>query len=142
MVMPGHLEGGEKINASYQTNYLYKKNKRRKLKMNDLQIILSFTGTVLGLLITIITFIVKFVRSAKAKRGLEQTLKVSNAVLSFIREAEKFTAFSGEEKKAFVMTKACQYAINNKIKFFEEDISEKVEELVALTKQVNSCKSY
>lgn len=140
--MPGHLEGGEKINASYQTNYLYKKNKRRKLKMNDLQIILSFTGTVLGLLITIITFIVKFVRSAKAKRGLEQTLKVSNAVLSFIREAEKFTAFSGEEKKAFVMTKACQYAINNKIKFFEEDISEKVEELVALTKQVNSCKSY
>lgn len=105
--------------------------------MNDLQIILSFAGTVLGLLVTILTFFVKFVRSAKAKRGLEQTLKVSDAVLSFIREAEKFTAFSGEEKKAFVMTKACQYAINNKIKFSEEDISEKVEELVALTRQVN-----
>ena len=57
--------------------------------------------------------------------------------MPFIREAEKFTAYSGAEKKAFVMTKANQFALKNNLAFYEEQVSEKVEELVTLTKQVN-----
>jgi len=107
--------------------------------MNEVEIFISLAGTILGLLITIITFIVKLVRSSKSKKGLEQTIRISNAVLSFIRDAENFTHYSGIEKKEYVMTKANQFAIENKIVFNQNQVSEKVEELVALTKQVN-CK--
>lgn len=105
--------------------------------MQQIEITLSLAGTVLGLVITFLTFIVKFVKNSKAKKGLEQAVKISNAVLPFIREAEKFSAYSGAEKKAYVMTKATQFAIANDIAFDEEQVSEKVEELVSLTKQVN-----
>jgi len=105
--------------------------------MNELEILISLAGTILGLVLTVVTFIVKWVRSARARRGLEQAVKIGNAVQAFIREAEKFTAFSGEQKKAFVMTKANQFAIDNRIAFRENQISNKIEELVALTRQVN-----
>ena len=105
--------------------------------MKDLEILLSLTATVIGLLITILTFIVKSVKNAKVKKGLEQAMKIGNAILPFIQEAEKFTAFTGPEKKAYVMTKANQFALTNHLSFNEPQISVKVEELVALTKQVN-----
>ena len=106
--------------------------------MKNLELLLSLIGTILGLSITVVTFIVKSVRSAKVKKGLETAVKIGNAILPFIREAEKFTAFSGEEKKTYVMTKANQFAIQNKIAFDEKQVSDKIEELVALTKQVNA----
>jgi hypothetical protein len=105
--------------------------------MRNLQVILSLVGTILGLLITVLTFAVKTLKNVKAKRIAEQTIKIGNAVLPFIKEAEKFTAYSGEEKKAYVMTKANQFALTNHIAFDENQVSNKVEELVALTKQVN-----
>jgi len=105
--------------------------------MENLEIIISLAGTIIGLTITLLTFLIKFIRSKKAKRVAEQLIKVENAILPYIREAEKFTNYSGAEKKAFVMTKACKYAIDNRIAFDEKNVSEKVEELVALTKQVN-----
>jgi len=105
--------------------------------MENLEIILSLIGTTLGLAITVLTFIIRSVRNSKVKKSLEQAVKIGNAVLPFVREAEKFTSFSGAEKKAYVMTKANQFAIQNKILFSEELVSQKVEELVELTKQVN-----
>ena len=98
---------------------------------------LSLCGTILGLAITIAAFIFKWIRNTKAKKNLEQMVKVGNAVLPFIREAEKFAAYSGAEKKAYVMTKANQFAIENRIAFNEQQISDKIEEIVNLTKQIN-----
>ncbi len=46
--------------------------------------------------------------------------------------------YSGEEKKEYVMTKANRYAIENDIAFDEDAVSEKVEELITLSKEVNA----
>ena len=42
-----------------------------------------------------------------------------------------------QEKKEYVMTKANQFALDNGIKFNEEFISNKIEDLLSLTNQVN-----
>jgi hypothetical protein len=105
--------------------------------LKNIEIILSLAGTSLGLFITVLTFVMKTIKSVKAKKALEQAIKIGNAVLPFIREAEKFTSYTGLEKKAYVMTKANQFALSNRIPFKEIQVSEKIEELVALTKQVN-----
>ena len=105
-----------------------------KLIINNLEIVISLIGTVLGLIFTFLAYI----RNAKAKKNLQCEVKMTNALLPFICEAEKFTSFNGAEKKAFVMTNANQFAIENKIKFNAEQVSEKIEKLLALTKQVNA----
>lgn len=109
--------------------------------MENLEIILSAAGTALGLLVTTLTFLTKFIRSAKAKKAAEQAIEIANAVLPYIEEAEKLIHYSGEEKKEYVMTKANQFAIDNGIAFDAEDVSAKIEELIGLTKQVNISKN-
>ena len=105
--------------------------------MENLEWIISLASACLGLIATVATLVAKFAKSAKAKKAAQQTLEVCNAVVPYIEEAEKFTNYSGEEKKAFVMTKARQYALNAGIKLDEEQVSQTVEELVELSKQVN-----
>lgn len=105
--------------------------------MKDLEILISLGGTIAGLTLTVITFIFKATKNARAKKRAEQVIRMSDAVMPLIREAERFTSYSGEEKKAYVMTRACQFALMNRIRFDEKFMSAKVEELVALTKQIN-----
>lgn len=109
-----------------------------KLLTEQLPELLAIAGTIVGLITTTVTFIAKFFKSAKAKRIAEDIISIGNAVLPYIEQAEKFTSYSGAEKKEFVMTKANQFAIDNGIDFDADAMSEKIEELVALTKQVNA----
>ena len=106
--------------------------------MHDLQIILSLSATTFGLLVTVVGLIIRAARAARANRACEHAITVSNAVVPFIREAEKLTHYSGVEKKIYVMTKAAQFALANKITFDEELVSSRIDELVALTRQVNT----
>jgi hypothetical protein len=106
--------------------------------MRQLDIILSLIATIIGLSITLLTFFVKTIRNARAKRIAEQAIKIGNAILPFIREAEKFAGYSGTEKKTFVMTRVNQFTIDNHISFDEKQVSDKIEELVTLTKQINA----
>jgi len=106
--------------------------------MQNIQVILSLSGTTFGLLVTVVGLIIKAARAAKARRRCENATTISNAVLPFIREAEKLIHYTGIEKKLYVMTKAAQFALNNKISFDEELVSSRIEELVALTRQVNT----
>ena len=105
--------------------------------MENLEIILSAAGTALGLLVTTVTFLAKFIKNAKAKKVAENIVKIGNAMIPYIQEAETFLNYSGEEKKQYVMTKANQFAIDNNIPFNAEAVSDKIEELIGLTKQVN-----
>lgn len=89
-------------------------------------------------IITLATIIGKYVSSKKAKRLAEQTIEICNAILPYIEQAESYIAYSGQEKKEYVMTKANRYAIEKGIAFDESAISEKVEELLELTKTVNA----
>lgn len=106
--------------------------------MENLEIILSVAGTALGFLITTVTFFGKYLKNAKAKNIAENIIKIGNAMIPYIEQAEAFASYNGEEKKQFVMTKANQFAIENGIKFDAETVSAKIEELVKMTKQVNA----
>ena len=105
--------------------------------MQNLHIILSLSGSTFGLLVTTITVAVRLIKSGRARKTAEQAVQISNAVLPFIREAEKFSDYRSDEKKAYVMTKANQFAISNKIPFNEEKVGDRVDELVELTRCVN-----
>ena len=105
--------------------------------MEKLSLVLSTAGTMVGIIIVMLTSICKWIKNSKAKKAAENIIKIGNFILPYIEEAEKFISFTGEEKKAYVMTKANQYAIDNGIKFDEEETSEKIDEIVSLCKVVN-----
>lgn len=105
--------------------------------MEDLELYLSIAATTFGLLISTLTFLTKFIKNAKAKKTLENLMRISQEIIPYIEEAESFLNYSGVEKKAYVMTKVTQLAISNKMKFDHEAISKTVDELVRLTKEVN-----
>ena len=105
--------------------------------MENLELIISLAGTCVGLIIAIATVIVKYAGNAKARKAAEQTIEICNAILPYIEQAESYVHYSGEEKKEYVMTKANRYAIENNIAFDEDAVSEKVEELITLSKEVN-----
>ncbi len=105
--------------------------------MENTEIILSISSAALGLLITTVTFLSRFIKSAKAKKAAENLVKICNVIITFIEEAEGYLNYNGEEKKQYVMTKTNQYAIDNKIKYNAEIVSNKIDEFVALTQQVN-----
>lgn len=98
---------------------------------------LPIVSTALGIIITAISFLIPYIKNAKAKKILETAVKIAEAVKPYIVEAEKFTHYTGEEKFNFVITKANQYAIDNKLKFDYEAVSKEIESNVALSKQVN-----
>jgi len=105
--------------------------------MENLELIISLSSAVLGLIVTTVTFLAKFIKNAKLKKVAQQTIELCNILLPYIEQAEKFVNYSGEEKKEFVMTKAGQYAIEHNIKFNEELVSNEIENLVQLSKHVN-----
>lgn len=105
--------------------------------MEKIEILLSISATAFGFALTTIIFLSKFINSARAKKVAENVVKIGNILLPYIEQAEKFVSFTGEEKKAYVMTKANQFAIENGIKFEAEKTSAKIDEIVALCKEVN-----
>jgi len=105
--------------------------------MEHIATIITLASAAAGLLCTSLTFLVRLLKAAKDKKRALQTIRICDAVLPFIRQAEGFVNYSSLEKKAFVMTKANQFAIEQKIPFNTELIDSKIEELVKLTKEVN-----
>ena len=108
--------------------------------MENLEVILSLIGTSLSLFVACIVFLIKLikcVRSKKCKQNLDLLLE---AVAPIVEVAEGYENFSGEEKKEYVMTKVNQFAIENGITFDTKLISNKIEELIVLSKKVNSRK--
>lgn len=103
----------------------------------DLEFVLSMIGTILGMVITILTFIIKLSKSKKVRKTAEEMLVVSNKLCEYVEIAEGFKNYTGEEKKNFVLTKMNQYSIDNNIKFDSNYIIEKLESLIETTKKVN-----
>jgi len=105
--------------------------------MENLELYLSIAATIFGLFLSTITFLVKFIKNANTKKTLINFLNTLETIYPFIEEAEKFINYTGEEKKAYVMTKITQHNINNKTKVDQSKISDTIDELVRFTKQVN-----
>lgn len=109
--------------------------------MENLEWILSLAGTALSLFVVCITFIVKLVQSIKERSKDKERTELLDAVGPIMEIAETFVNYSGEEKKEYVLTKINQYAIENGIVFDSKLVSEKIEELITLSKQVNKRES-
>ena len=105
--------------------------------MENIKEIITIASACLGLIATATGFLIPLVKNVKAKNKLTALNKLSTTLQAFIVDAETFTNFTGAEKKEYVMTKANRYAIENKIPSDEQAISDKVEEIVALSKEVN-----
>lgn len=102
-----------------------------------LELFISLAGTVVSLIVTTITFFAKYLKNKKAKAIAENVVEIGNAILPLISQAEKLVNYTGEEKKEYVMTLIRQYAFNKQLTFDYQQVSDKVDELVALTKEVN-----
>lgn len=109
--------------------------------MENIQELITLASAVLGIIVTATGLLIPLVKNAKARKSLAALNKLGEVLQKFVIEAETFTNFTGAEKKEYVMTKANRYAIDNKISYDENAVSEKVEDLVALSKQVNNKQS-
>ena len=105
--------------------------------MENIKEIITIASACLGLIATATGFLIPLVKNVKAKNKLTALNKLSTTLQAFIVDAETFTNFTGAEKKEYVMTKANRYAIENKIPYDEQAISDKVEEIVAVSTEVN-----
>ena len=105
--------------------------------MENAELILSLAGTALSLFVAAVLFFVKLLRGSAAKKKLKNDYLLLDAVAPLMELAESFTSYSGEEKKEYVLTKLNQFAIENGISFDVSTVSQKIEELIALSKQVN-----
>ena len=106
--------------------------------IENLEVLLSILGTILSLLLTSIVCLVKAIQKGKEKRSIEANTIFLEALAPLMEIAEKYENYTGEEKKAFVLTKMNQLAIENHLKFNAEEVSKKIEELIVLSKEVNN----
>lgn len=106
--------------------------------MENLEQMITVVSASLGLIATVTGFLIPLVKNVKAKNKLTALNQLSTLLKSLIMEAEKFSNFTGEEKKQYVMTKANRYALENNIPFDESTVGDEIEKLIDLSKNVNN----
>lgn len=104
----------------------------------NLEMLLSLMATGIGFMISLFTLIIKLSKNKKVRKTAEEMLSFTEKLSTFVEEAEKFSHYTGAEKKNFVLTKLNQFSIDNHMKFDEEWVSSKVDEVISLTKKVNA----
>jgi len=109
--------------------------------MENFEVILSLVVTTVGFIASTITFLVKYIKTHFAKKNAEHHIAIRDVLLGFIHEAEKILDKTGEEKKAFVMTKIQEYAESKNLKYDMSHIGNVIDEIVNLTKLVNTLKA-
>ena len=103
--------------------------------MDDFVIMAWYVYVIIGvagaLLIGVLTVAIKLVKSDKAKRVLVALLEGVETALSVVPEAERFANFTGEEKKAYVMTKIAEYLASRDLVVPSEQLGALVDNIVA-----------
>lgn len=105
--------------------------------MEHIKEIIPIISAILGIVITATSLIIPLVKSVRSKKRLASVNQLATILQKLIMDAETFTNFSGAEKKEYVMTKVNRYALENNIQYDEESVSNKIEELIELSKNVN-----
>lgn len=108
--------------------------------MEEIKMYVSYITPILTIICSFLIFLKNKIKKKQVSKMVEKTEELMKRIIPYIEEAERFTNFSGEEKKEYVMTKLKGYAINFGIDFDENSISNKVEELIELSKKVNTFK--
>lgn len=97
----------------------------------------AVVSTVLGILITLISLIAPLIKNVKAKTALQGTAKVLKEIEKYMTEAETFVNYTGAEKKEYVLTKAKEYAKVTEVAITDEELSDAIEGVIYLTKNIN-----
>ncbi len=100
-------------------------------------ILLALAGATVCLFFVCIILIIKIVQAKRSKKKTVNTALLEEVIAPLMEIAEKFENYSGEEKKEYVITKINQFAVENKLNFDAKAISEKIEQLIKLSKRVN-----
>lgn len=93
--------------------------------------------TILGLVISLLTFIIKFFKCVKEKKNALNLLDLTSILMPLIEEAEKFINYTKDEKKEYVIVKTLKLLQDSNKKIETKVISEEIDKLVGLTKKVN-----
>lgn len=86
-------------------------------------------------LLTLTSIIISIVLAVK-KRKIKFS-ELLNNLLSWIEEAETHKAWTGAEKKDFVVNRAFQYCYSNHIAYDADKISDQIERQLAFSNSVN-----
>src|SRR5690554_5759176 len=105
--------------------------------LEELLEIKEMIAIIISLVIGIVVLIRKLINALKLKSRLKNQISLDAVTLALVSEAEKFSSYSGEEKKEWVKTKVNQYAIINNIVFDEGVVDGVIENLIDLSKKVN-----
>lgn len=105
--------------------------------MENVEWILSLAVTALSLLVVCISFLVKMIKSIRAKIKEKKYTELMDSVAPIMEIAENYTEYKGEDKKQYVMEKVNQYAAENGITFDAKSVADKIERLIEFSKQVN-----
>ena len=108
--------------------------------MENMEYILSLAGAALSILAALLTIAVKFVKAVNELKAREGKEEIGKKLPELIEEAEKFEEYSGAEKKEYVLDKVAEFAKETGIEADLQYVSEKIEELVELSRQVNANK--
>ena len=102
-----------------------------------IKIIVSLVSALVPLLSIVAGLVIKFAKTEKAKKLAKQLNFWTTEIGKYVVEAEKFLNYKGLEKKEFVLTRVNQACLENKVKYDTTKVSEILEEIVKITKQVN-----
>ena len=117
------------------------KYQKEEEAMENIEYILSLAGAVLSTLAALVTMGIRFLKAMKELKERAGEEEIGKKLPELIAEAEGKEGYSGKEKKAYVMDKIAEYAEEEGIEADLQYVSEKIEELVELSKQVNVNKS-
>ena len=110
-----------------------------KFNYETITAICSLVGFVITLLCFIFSLIKKS-KNGKARKIAENALSVLNVCAQAIQVAEGFKNYTGEEKKAHATCMVKEFCIENGIEINNDEISTDIENLIALSKNVNAGK--
>lgn len=105
--------------------------------MENLEWILSLIATVLSLLIACISFGIKLIKNVREKIRTKKYNELIESIAPIMEIAENNTQLHGADKKDYVMDKVSQYAVENRLIYDAKAVADKIEELVAFSKQIN-----
>ena len=105
--------------------------------LDNYELYLSIAAAIISLIFAIIICIIKLVRTIKSKTKLQNDSDLLDAAAPIMQIAESFINYSGAEKKEYVLTRINQLAIENGISFNLKAVSDKIEDLIRLSKHVN-----
>jgi hypothetical protein len=100
--------------------------------------IITVISSILTLSVTIIVLLSKLINNKKLRAVAEKLIYFKGQVEKYVVIAEKIENYKGPDKKAWVMNKISEEAINLGIEFDQGLVSDLIEQLVGLTRVVNS----